>query len=112
MQTCPLLSGLLGARAPIIAADFPNAIYHGPHAKDAITRKIKRYDRSLVDGVAALIEQSFSQAIVILAALAGPCFEHHDRTDVAPIIDVILGVILDLINAEDLDQRGSAITAN
>jgi len=48
-------------------------------------RKTKRIDQSLVDGVASLVKQSFSQAIMILAALAGPCFEHHDRTDIAPI---------------------------
>ncbi len=55
MQTCPIAVCLLGARAPIIVANFSNVNYLGPHAKYAELRKNKRVGQSLVDGVASLV---------------------------------------------------------
>jgi len=51
------------------------------------------------------VEQRLSQSIVVLAAVAGARLEHHDGTDVTPVIDFVPLAIFKLINPQNLDQR-------
>ena len=58
------------------------------------------------------IRRTFSQPIILLATAAGAGFEHGNRADIAPIVDLQLLIFLDLIDAQDLQAGGVDIAAD